>query len=293
MRKVITSYSNPDTDGVACMIGLNALYPQFKPVVTGTVSAETSFVLERVGIEEPVNVKKLNADTEEIIVVDTHHRAQLGEEFPYAKVTLVIDHHPSGDDELFTNANIDNRKIGAAASIVGEMVLASDIADVEIAKLLQYAIVSNTLNFTAPSTSGFDKEIFDRLSNISSISDEEIDEMFKHRSYKSVLSDVKKFDMGNGQIAIAQLEQYGMQLDIEKVKAELNRYRKENLLLFTVLNYVDIKNKRSLVVFSEGITDSEASDTFGLQVNDGVYRVDKILLRKTDFVPALMTALHQ
>lgn len=287
MFKIITSYPNPDTDGVSCMIALNRLYPEFKPFVLGRLSSETRYILDKLGLDEPAEEEKICLNAEEIIIVDTHHRAQLGDDFPYEKVVKVVDHHPAGDDELFPRAEIDNRKIGAAASAVGEEVIECKITDERIIKLLQYAIASNTLNFTAPSTSDFDKDIYRKLQTVSAVTEDEIEEMFRHRTYDSILSDVKYFDYPGGRIAIAQIEQYGAGVDGRDAKMELDRLRAEENLLFSVLNCVDIRSRSSMVIFSDGISDPDASGIFGFEVKDGVYRADRILLRKTDFIPAL------
>lgn len=288
MYKIITSYPNPDTDGVACMIGVNHIFPDYKPLVVGFISCETIYVLDKLKIELPERTNRLDAAIEEIVLVDTHHKAQLGDEFPFDKVVRIIDHHPAGDDELFSSALIDNRKIGAAASIVGDMLLKHRIMDEKVVKLLQYAIASNTLNFTAPSVSEYDKEVFGKLQDIYAVTENEIDIMFSHRTYNSVLSDIKYFDYLNGRIAIAQLELYGTKIDDAVARKELKKIKEEKNLLFAILNCVNIKKKVSHVIFSEGISDSEARRIFGFDVKKGLYDADRILLRKTDYIPFLM-----
>ena len=167
------------------------------------------------------------------------------------------------------------------------MMIEHNESNQKIVKLLQYAIASNTLNFTAPSTTSFDKKIYKTLQELSAVRENDIDEMFKHRCYDSVLHDTKFFDYRRGRVAIAQIELYGLSIDGGNARAELNRLKLDNNLLFSILNVVDIKNKRSMVVFSSGITDAEASEIFDFNVNNGIYQANRILLRKTDFIPAM------
>ncbi len=269
------------------MICLKRLYSDFIPCVIGQLSTETIYILDKLNLEFPVTLSEFPTSVNKVVVVDTHHRAQLGNSFPYNNVIKIIDHHPAGDDKLFINAIVDNRKIGAAASIVGEMLYESGLLEEKLARLLQYAIASNTLNFTAPSTADYDKEIFKKLHLLSPVTEVEIEESFKHRSYTSVLSDMKYFDYLGGRIAIAQIEQYGTFADKMKSQNELNECALNNNLLFAILNCVDIKNKKSMICFSSGISDYEASNIFGLDVHNGICIVDRILLRKTDFIPNL------
>lgn len=278
------TYKNPDTDGIACVIGAGILF-SYIPTFQGELSEETKFVLSQTRIVPPQRVDNYdNAD--KIILVDTHHRAQLGDNFPAEKVIRIIDHHSGGDDSWFENAEIDNREIGAAASIIGEIFLNRGRIQLRLAQLLQYAIASNTLYFSAPSTTEFDKRIFNRLKKVFPATN--IDEMLRNRTNGSVTSDVKFFDFKNGKIAISQIEQYMTQLDRNKIIEELGKLDDDNGLIFSVFNCVDIGNKRSIVYFSKGISDGEIKKIFGFDVHDGVCEVERILLRKTDFIPSLL-----
>lgn len=281
---LVVTYKNPDTDGIACAIGVGMLF-SYKPSYQGEIALETQYVLNRIGIETPEKVENFEI-ADNIILVDTHHRAQLGEDFPVDKVVMIIDHHPGGDDEWFINARIDNRQVGAAASIVGEMIMEEGVMSREICQLLEYAIVSNTLFFTAPSTTDYDRDIFKRLRELYPVSNQELKEMLKHRRSGSVTSDVKFFDFGGGRIAISQIEEYEPLFSSDSVKEELNRLNKANGLLFSIFNCVDMESKKSTVYFSDGITDEEACRYLGFNVNNGVSIVNRILLRKTDFIPS-------
>lgn len=291
MNNIITSYLNPDTDGVACMIALSEIMEGYRAVILGTISAETSYVLKNVGLSIPESIDNWD-DVNNIILVDTHHVIQLGHNFPVEKVSLIIDHHPAGDDSVFNNAIIDNRRIGAAASIVGEMLLEKKITG-RIARLLQFAIVSNTLNFTAPSTSAFDFNVYKHLAEIEPVNENEYAEMFRSRSFSGrnyldfILSDMKLFRTTAGLICISQVEEYDLTVNTIELRNELNRIRIEKGLVFSVFNGVDISSKRSIVVFSDGISDDQIMRLFGFEAHDGLFESDHILLRKTDFIPKL------
>ncbi len=273
------------------MIALSEIIEGYRPVVLGTISAETSFVLKNVGLSAPETIDNWD-DINNIILVDTHHVVQLGSNFPVERVKLIIDHHPAGDDSLFNSAKIDNRSIGAAASIVGEMLLKKKVTG-KIARLLQFAIVSNTLNFTAPSTSAFDINIHMQLAGIEPVNEREYAEMFRSRSFSGrnclvlILSDIKLFKTTMGLICISQAEEYDLSVNTIELRSELNNIRIEKGLVFSIFNGVDIRRKTSTVVFSDGISDDQIMRVFGFEAHDGLFVSDHILLRKTDFIPKL------
>ena len=72
---IVTSYINPDTDGVACSIAvanmLSAAGEQWLPVISGSMGDETKFVLRNLGISEPKTLSSF-ADVAQITLVDTH-----------------------------------------------------------------------------------------------------------------------------------------------------------------------------------------------------------------------------
>ncbi len=286
MYDIVLSYSNPDTDGIACTIAVAKLYG-YTPVMQGRLFSETAFVLKKIGINAPKQIQNCR-EAHRIILVDTHHLSQLGKDFPVDSVVGIIDHHPGGNGELFKYAKIDNRSIGAAASIVGELFLQEGIEDEKVYRLLQYAIVSNTLNFTAPSTTDFDKKIFKRLNEKYPVSEDELHEMLSKRIFEGYTLDTKIFDFQGGRVGIAQIEKEGLKVPWGKVRKELDELNLKEGLLFSVFNGVDIRKGKSTVVFSSGIDDSKIMSIFGFKAKDGVYKSDRVMLRKKDFVPALI-----
>ena len=269
----VMSYINPDTDGIACTIAMAKLLSlkneNWIPVVFGSIGRETLFVLNSLEISIP-STDILLDEVEKIVLVDTHHKSQLPIDFPYDKVVSIIDHHPNGDEDLFPIADILNQKIGAAASLVAEMYIESKIIDIPILKLLGFAILSNTLNFCAPSSTEFDKNIFRQICNIAPINAEQIDRMFEQRSlilkkdiYVAIGADFKVFDTKFGRVGISQIEAYNLEkmIDVSQCADALQRLADEHEL--DLCSLFQLSECRQYHVFN------------------------RILLRKTDFVPQL------
>lgn len=296
----VTSYPNPDTDGVVCTIALAKYLSRvrgevWRPLLLGKLSGETRYVLNVLGMEEPELADTL-PDSGAVALVDTHHRSQLPENFPFGKVQMVVDHHPGGDDELFVNGEILNEPVGAAASLVARLYLQRGDLDPKMLALLGYGILSNTLNFTAPSTSGLDREMLAQIRNTVSIDEDIATGMFGERSsvlrqdaYTALCSDLKMFDTQAGEVCISQLEAYGLEegMEVSQIGQALERIAGEKRVKYCLFNGVDIKTRRSLVVSANGATRTLLSAVFQREYPTEPLVFDRILLRKTDFVPGL------
>lgn len=296
---IVTSYINPDTDGIACSIAmakmLSVTEEQWFPVTFGSIGDETKFVLQSLEISAPKTLLSF-ADVDQIMLVDTHHASQLPQNFPFEKVITIIDHHPNGDDGLFPSATITNEKVGAAASIVAKSLFEQHLTDPVILRLLGFAILSNTLNFSAPSTTEFDREIYDKIESITPISENLINGMFEQRSailkkdiYTALCADFKVFDTKSGKVGIAQIEAYDLEtlIDASKAIPALARIADEKGLDLCFFNGVDIKAKCSIVLAANHESANLLCRIFKLDSYEGPQRFDRILLRKTDFVPPM------
>jgi len=263
--------------------------------ILGSIGDETAFILKQLGIQPPEAITSYD-EVAKIMLVDTHHKVQLPLSFPFEKVTTIIDHHPNGDGDAFPLAHIVNEKVGAAASIVAKMYFDKQIKDATMLSLLGFAILSNTLNFSAPSTSDFDKDIFKQISANYPISNAVIDGMFEQRSlilrkdmYAALSADFKVFDTKLGKVGISQIEAYNLEslIDIKKSVAALKQIANEKELNLCLFNGVDIKSKCSLVLAANNASKKLVCSIFKLEKYTEPQMFDRILLRKTDYIPPL------
>lgn len=299
-KNCVVSYENPDTDGVACSIAMAYLLSvqeldKYVPVVIGDINSETEYVLEALHFNKPTKLSGMGLDVLSYVLVDTHHVLQLPKDFPYDKVKMIIDHHPGGDEGQFSNALIDNRKTGAAASIVAERYFSSGHNEEAMLRLLALAIVSNTLNFNAPSTTLFDRNMFSRINIMYPISEQVISEMFEARSKvlfqdmkAALVSDVKLVNSGIGTVGISQLEVYDLlaRINAEAIIAELGALEKRDGIIY-IFNGVDIKTRKTIVICAGNLGRTLTRKIFCLPFDNGYELFDRILLRKTDFFPKI------
>lgn len=300
----ILSYHNPDTDSLcsslAYSIYMSKQGKDYQVIASGEILPETQFVLMQANINN-INFNCNYDESKEVILIDTHHLTQLPHLKNIGKVVKIIDHHPNGDDSQFYNAYIDNRKIGAAATIIAESVLNDNLMDAQLAVLLGASIISNTMNFEAPSTSELDRVIFAKLQHYYEFSNQFISEMFYSkndilsRSEEEIInSDVKLFSIADKKIKIAQIEL----IDIEK-NLDLSGFIRKCFKLspnsgidYYFLSLIDILKKTTYVITFDEKSLLLRNSILDSTVNDNLLVVNRILLRKTDFVEQIKKILN-
>jgi len=294
----IMTYINPDSDGVCTSIAYSKYLRKnnrfFEPIFYGNLNDETRYILGKAGIEERFKFNEYDPEAK-IILVDTHHLIQL----PYLtnpkNVIEVIDHHPAGNVEELVNANIKNETIGAAATIIGRLMLEDNYDfQKDVAILICAAIVSNTLNFTAPSTSDEDQKIYNIFNKIAGIDDNFIKLMFEckdtilAKSTKDILlSDFKVFNTDTFKYGISQLELTQTDLLISKNDLHLEMFNlsKESEVDFFLLNIINILERKSYVLACDDKGEEIINKIFKERNKKGkLYIFNRVLLRKTDFV---------
>lgn len=288
-------YINPDTDGVGAALAYSYLNSEFLPVIFGDFDKETLFVMKTLEFDLPVRVQEV-PEQAKIALVDTHHLAQLPP-INLVNVVEVIDHHPAGDRDKLPNARIQNEEVGAACTLITERMIRDGIVPTEkIAGVLSLAIVSNTLNFTAPSTSSRDTAALDWLSQYVSISKEVILDMFKARSdisgYSTVdllLSNNKVFEIEGRRVSIIQLELVEVnklvsRSDFREAILQVQHEKKSDYCIFSG---VDIYNRQTLIVVPSESERGIIKGAMGIEFSGDTAVVNRILLRKTDFVPSI------
>ena len=300
----ILSYHNPDTDSLcsslAYSIYMSKKGKNFKTIASGEILPETQFVLEK------ANIKDINFDcdydeSKDVILVDTHHLTQLPHLKSAAKVIKIFDHHPNGDDSQFNNAYIDNRKIGAAATIIAESVLNDNLMDAQLAVLLGASIISNTMNFEAPSTSELDKVIFAELQHYYEFSNQFISEMFCSKNdiltqtEKEIIeSDVKIFNIADKKIKIAQIELINIEknLNLSEFIIKCFNLSPNQDTDYYFLSLIDILKKKTYVITFDEKSLLLRNSILESTIDENLLVANRILLRKTDFVEQIKKILN-
>ena len=123
MRKVVTTYINPDMDGIALMYAytefLRKRGEQADYYFEGTMKKEAEIVLNKFNIKLN-NVTRIE-DKDKIVLVDTNYLTEIPKTIKKENIVEIIDHH--NRDSWLENRNDINVQIeliGAAATLVAE-----------------------------------------------------------------------------------------------------------------------------------------------------------------------------
>lgn len=308
--KLVTSYINPDLDGVACAIGYSTYLSngEFEPRFAGILNAETTGVLGRLGISNALLLDAENLPPiDEVVLVDCHHPAQLPHLSDLEAVTVIIDHHPDGDPGVFPCAAVQNEEVGAAATLVAEHIDTRDEAGVtalkaEHAALLACAIASNTLDFAAPSTTDRDRTMFKTLVALAKSRIAVPDLLDDMRAWRStfltqstddaVRQDVKIMETAIGYVAVSQLEGGGASqlLDRPDLLDAVERLGDQPDVAGALLSLVDTTAGTTTLLSSNGHILNALRSLSPEVIGEYTLRLSFIALRKTHIIPALRSA---
>ncbi|MFF4026301.1 DHH family phosphoesterase [Nocardia elegans] len=303
---LVTSYINPDLDGVACAIAYSTYLSDGEaiPRFAGKLNAETVGVLSRLRVDDAILISEEPPTVDEVVLVDCHHPAQLPHIGDMSRVTLVIDHHPDGDPAAFPSAVLQNEVVGAAATLVAERIEARDDAGLaglraEHAALLACAIASNTLDFVAPSTTDRDRITFDSLAVVASsyiAFAALLEDMrgwrhsFLSRSTdEAVGQDVKIIEGTIGAIAVSQLEGDGASalLDRADLRDAVQRLGERAGVVGSLLSLVDTAAGTTTLLTADKRIREALMTLAPTVIDEFTLRLPVVALRKTHIIPTL------
>ncbi len=303
---LVTSYLNPDLDGVACGIAFAGYIAQREAVAAfaGRYTTETTEVLKFLRLDAPPEVATRQREWDEVVLVDCHHPAQLPHVSDLGLVTDIVDHHPDGDAAAFPNATVQNEVVGAAATLIAERI-ARDNGGLEVlppphAALLACAIASNTLDFSAASSTNRDRRQFDALRGRAGLEFVVDDVVVAMRAWRSVFltleteeavqRDVKVIDCAFGRVAVSQLEGDGARLLLTRsdLRSAVDALGELFDVTATLLSLVDTASgTTSLVTGDPRVADRLLTSLGPTVLDDGTMELPFVALRKTHVVPAL------
>ena len=187
MRKIVTTYINPDMDGISLMYAYTELLRKKREKADyyfeGTMKKEAEIVLNKFNIKLNTATRIENED--KIVLVDTNYLTEIPKAIEKENIVEIIDHH--NKDSWLNDRNdikIQIELIGAAATLVAERFKNENIKiSRESAILLYYGIISNTMNLKIKLTSQKDIEMANWLKQQTpEITDEITTQIFVEKS---------------------------------------------------------------------------------------------------------------
>jgi manganese-dependent inorganic pyrophosphatase len=167
--------------------------------------------------------------------------------------------------------------------------------DKNIAGIMAMAIISNTLNFTAPSTSSRDLKSFEWLIKYFDFNKSIIKDMFGARSSYNEKSTIEILESNMktlkiySNIGISQIETISPDeiLKRDDLQLSVKDIIEKTKLNHIILSIVDIYRAKTYVMVFNKETKEIVEKSMSLKFINMLAIVDKILLRKTDYFPKL------
>ncbi len=293
-KTLITSYKNPDVDGVGC----GYAYSEFlrnkgieaQAGFFGEIHREAQFVVDKFNIKIDQAEELIN-DCEDIILVDASEVLRVPEKIKPEQVIEIIDHRKSEDIDKFTRAKAQIELVGSCATLIAEKFKKGDMdISKEAAALLYSAIISNTLNFKCSLTTERDEKMADWLKSKIELPEDYVRQMFLHKSkftqpLKEILiGDFKDFEINGEKIGIAQLEIIDLddfiKENLQKVKELLSEIQKEKEVKYIFLTCVDLEKGFNVFITDDVETQNILEKVFKAKFKESAAKKTGIIMRK-------------
>ena len=291
---LITGYENPDVDVVACAYGYAELLTRqgkkARAALFGTPQSEAEFALNYFKISLP-NGEKLYKNSDSVILVDTSHLNDVPESIPIEKIIEIIDHRTLNDAEKFPNAKCQIEAVGSCATLVAERFKKENIDPSEIAAGMLYsAIVSNTVNFMAGTTTERDKGMAEWLFARVHLPETHIHDMFAYKSNftkpikEILLDDATTRKVGGKTINILQLEIINAEQLVREHEEELKRIireiKKEDGTDIVFMTCIDIEKGFNIFLTEEKEIQRLLENMLDIKFENGLARREGVIMRK-------------
>lgn len=305
---VVIGHKNPDTDSIVSAIAAQEYFEKVlgkesKAYRAGVLNNEIKFILEKWGAQSPAEINS-EVEIESVCLVDHNEVSQIAEGIDFSKVDFVIDHHKvaiTTDKQIF--ARIE--PIGSTSTLVAKMFFEKSVNPSDVAvKILLSGILSDTLNFTSPTTTQEDKEIANRLNEIAKLDIENyVQEMFKAKSSLEGIStqdittlDYKEFEMGSKKVGVGTWETT-LPESVNERKEEIFQIlakRKESdgldYIYFMVVDIIAGNCQLYIISEAERVL---AEKVFGGKEENGIMFLEGVVSRKKQIVAPLTEELSK
>lgn len=253
------------------------------------------------GLIRITDINEINR--KQVILVDHNEANQSVDGLEEAEILEIIDHHKLGNIATSMPINFRNMTVGSTNTIIYSMYEENHIEiKPNIAGLMLSGIISDTLKFTSPTTTEYDKYVANKLSQIANINiDVYANKMFKEgtdlkgKTIEEIIDrDLKVFDERNKRIAVSQVITLNSEEILEKRNEyinKINEIKKNRLYDIFVLAITDILKNGSYIFYND---DSKEilDEAFNINIYEGFF-IEKCLSRKKQIIPPIISVIKR
>ena len=300
----VFGHKSPDTDATASAIiwawYLNDKGTSAKAYVLGELNTETKFVLEYWGVDIPEVLNSVSED-DKVVIVDTNNPQELFDTINETEIVQIIDHHKLvGGIQTKSPIDVCIKPLASCASVMYTLMTDGDLANMPkaIKGLMLSCVLSDTLEFRSPTTTGKDKEIASLLASQLGVNINEYAlKMFEAKSDVSHFSDEdlikmdsKKYEVDGKKYRISVLETTAPNIVLDRKDSILKTMEavKINDNLDEVLLFViDILNEEATFFVPNESVKAIAVNSFKAQPTSELVVLPGVVSRKKQIIPVL------
>ncbi len=246
----------------------------------------------------------LNMRRKQVILVDHNEKTQAVDGVEEAEILEIIDHHRLGTIETMSPVFFRNQPLGCTATIVYQMYQENGIpVEEKMAGLLCAAILSDTLMYRSPTCTAADRAAAEALAAAAKLDVTEFaGEMFEAGSDLKLKSseeifyqDFKKFSAGRITFGVGQINSMNA-LGLAELKERLLPYMEKayselgmDMVFFMLTNI--IRESTEVLCIGSG-AESLLENAFHRKSSEGGIRLDGVVSRKKQMIPAIVAAIN-
>lgn len=238
----------------------------------------------------------LKAGRKQFILVDHNESKQSIDDLEQGEILEIVDHHRIGDVTTDKPIVFRNMTVGSSCTIIALMYQEEDVKmSDQIAKLIVYAMISDTMNFTSPTCTLTDVKVAKRLARKYELNiDEMAEDLYRHtatiagKEFKDILfNDSKEFDIDGNKVQISQVFVYDYS-DVNKIREDFLKYMEEEIkkagVDLWVMAFTSVRGDGSKFLYSGALSRQVGEAIDGFEAKGYVSR-------KKQFVPGIASAL--
>ncbi|MCI5775832.1 MAG: manganese-dependent inorganic pyrophosphatase [Aerococcus sp.] len=309
MSKILVfGHQNPDTDAITCAITyshlLNELGETAEPVALGEINKETVYALNQFGFDAPRVIEKASDETDTVALVDHNEFQQSVSDIKDVTIHSVVDHHRISNFETAQPLYFNAKPLGSCQSVIYGLYQQYGVeVTPEIAGLMLSGLISDSLLFSSPTCTPYDKKIGQKLAEIVGVDSQTYGtEMLKagasvdDKDAATIADgDAKSFEMGDYQMRIGQVNVVDIADVLDRKQEILDEMQSLSLansydgFLLIVTNILTNDSEGLFVGRDEIIPGLE--EAFGVSVKDHQLPLKGVVSRKKQVVPPLTKTL--